>query len=128
MIVFVYDTECLIDEADDPISAVLYFHPSWVSDSQKVALCGQLMGTSYFLKDCFFNPRILALQNGKFVLKEFGRFILVRKKLKFHIIILITKHIMAVFLPGYWHRSEYWGSIVGTSRRFAEFPAQILPP
>lgn len=77
MIVFVYDTECLKDEADDPIAAVLYFHPSWVSDTQKVALCGQLMGTSYFLKDCFFKPRILALQNGKFVLKEFGRFTLV---------------------------------------------------
>lgn len=77
MIVFVYDTECLQDEADDPIAAVLYFHPSWVSDTQKVALCGQLMGTSFFLKDCFFKPRILALQNGKFVLKEFGRFILV---------------------------------------------------
>ncbi|XP_032591259.1 uncharacterized protein LOC6561191 isoform X2 [Drosophila grimshawi] len=76
MIVFVYDTECLQDEADDPIAAVLYFHPSWVSDTQKVALCGQLMGTSYFLKDCFFKPRILALQNGKFVLKEFGRFVL----------------------------------------------------
>ncbi|XP_034478130.1 uncharacterized protein LOC117784486 isoform X2 [Drosophila innubila] len=76
MIVFVYDTECLKDEADDPIAAVLYFHPSWVSDTQKVALCGQLMGTSYFLKDCFFKPRILALQNGKFVLKEFGRFTL----------------------------------------------------
>ncbi|XP_032307153.1 uncharacterized protein LOC6494527 isoform X2 [Drosophila ananassae] len=76
MIVFVYDTECLQDEADDPIAAVLYFHPSWVSDTQKVALCGQLMGTSFFLKDCFFKPRILALQNGKFVLKEFGRFIL----------------------------------------------------
>ncbi|XP_017839556.1 uncharacterized protein LOC108597490 isoform X2 [Drosophila busckii] len=75
-IVFVYDTECLKDEADDPISAVLYFHPSWVSDTQKVALCGQLMGTSYFLKDCFFKPRIIALQNGKFVLRELGRFIL----------------------------------------------------
>ncbi|KAL9921385.1 Hermansky-Pudlak syndrome 4 protein isoform 1-T1 [Glossina fuscipes fuscipes] len=76
MIVFVYDTECLKDESDDPVKAVLYFHPSWVSDTQKVALCGQLMGTSYFLKDCFFKPRIIALQNGKFVLKEFGRFIL----------------------------------------------------
>ncbi|XP_067626622.1 uncharacterized protein HPS4 isoform X2 [Eurosta solidaginis] len=76
MIVFVYDTECLKDEADDPVKAVLYFHPSWVSDTQKVALCGQLMGTSYFLKDCFFNPKIMALQNGKFVLKEFGRFTL----------------------------------------------------
>ncbi|XP_037944619.1 uncharacterized protein LOC119678611 isoform X1 [Teleopsis dalmanni] len=76
MIVFVYDTECLKEEADDPVNAVLYFHPSWVSDTQKVALCGQLMGTTYFLKDCFFKPRILSLQNGKFVLKEFGRFIL----------------------------------------------------
>lgn len=77
MIVFVYDTECLKEEADDPVQAVLYFHPSWVSDTQKVALCGQLMGSSYFLKDCFFKPRIIALQNGKFVFKEFGRFILV---------------------------------------------------
>ncbi|KAM7342339.1 Hermansky-Pudlak syndrome 4 protein isoform 2-T2 [Cochliomyia hominivorax] len=76
MIVFVYDTECLKEEADDPVKAVLYFHPSWVSDTQKVALCGQLMGSSYFLKDCFFKPRIIALQNGKFVFKEFGRFIL----------------------------------------------------
>ncbi|XP_036333017.1 uncharacterized protein LOC118744239 [Rhagoletis pomonella] len=76
MIVFVYDTECLKDEADDPVQAVLYFHPSWVSDTQKVALCGQLMGTSFFLKDCFFKPKIMALQNGKFVLKEFGRFTL----------------------------------------------------
>ncbi|XP_065366838.1 uncharacterized protein HPS4 isoform X3 [Calliphora vicina] len=76
MIVFVYDTECLKEEADDPVKAVLYFHPSWVSDTQKVALCGQLMGSSYFLKDCFFKPRIISLQNGKFVFKEFGRFIL----------------------------------------------------
>nr|XP_036225070.1 uncharacterized protein LOC106622507 isoform X2 [Bactrocera oleae] len=76
MIVFVYDTECLKDEADDPVKAVLYFHPSWVSDTQKVALCGQLMGTSYFLKDCFCKPKMMALQNGKFVLKEFGRFTL----------------------------------------------------
>ncbi|XP_013106699.2 uncharacterized protein LOC106086530 isoform X2 [Stomoxys calcitrans] len=76
MIVFVYDTESLKEEADDPVKAVLYFHPSWVSDTQKIALCGQLMGSSYFLKDCFFKPRIIALQNGKFVFKEFGRFVL----------------------------------------------------
>ncbi|XP_030386956.1 uncharacterized protein LOC115633652 isoform X2 [Scaptodrosophila lebanonensis] len=76
MIVFVYDTECLKEEADDPVSAVLYFHPSWVSDTQKVALCGQLMGTTFFLKDCFFKPRIISLRNGKFMLKEFGRFML----------------------------------------------------
>lgn len=77
MIVFVYDTEYCQNEADDPVQAVLYFHPSWVSDTQKLSLCGQLMGTTYFLKECFFKPKIIALQNGKFILKEFGRFILV---------------------------------------------------
>lgn len=77
MIVFVYDTECLSAEGDDPASAVLYFHPNWVSNTQKLALCGQLMGTSYFLKDCLFKARVISLQNGKFILKEFGRFVLV---------------------------------------------------
>lgn len=77
MIVFVYDTHCLKEEEDDPVNAVLYFHPSWVSDSQKVALCGQIMGTSHFLREAFGKPKVIALQNGKFVLKEFGRFILV---------------------------------------------------
>lgn len=77
MIVFVYDTERT--EEDDLLSAVLYFHPSWVSDIQKSALCGQLMGTAHFLKDNFFPPKIISLQSGKFVIKNFGRFILVRK-------------------------------------------------
>lgn len=77
MIVFVYDTEICQDEADDPVKAVLYFHPSWVSDSQKLSLCGQLMGTVQFLRQSFSPPKIISLQNGKFVLKEFGRFVLV---------------------------------------------------
>lgn len=76
LIVFVYDTEYCKNESNDPINAVLYFHPSWVSDVQKVALCGQLMGTSQFLKNCFFRPKTIALQNGKFVFKDFGRFIM----------------------------------------------------
>lgn len=77
MIVFVYDTEICQDESDDPVKAVLYFHPSWVSDSQKLSLCGQLMGTVQFLRQSFSKPKIMSLQNGKFVLKEFGRFVLV---------------------------------------------------
>lgn len=76
MIVFVYDTECCQEEADDPVSAVLYFHPSWVSDIQKLSLCGQLMGTTHFLRESFFQPKIIGLQSGKFVLKQFGRFTL----------------------------------------------------
>lgn len=42
MIVFVYDTMCCTSEEDDPIDAVLYFHPGWVSDTQRHALAGQV--------------------------------------------------------------------------------------
>lgn len=77
MIVFVYDTECCQNEADDPVDAVLYFHPSWVSDTQKLSLCGQLMGTVHFFRENFGKTNVISLQNGKFVLEEFGRFILV---------------------------------------------------
>lgn len=81
MIVFVYDTESCQTEADDPAEAVLYFHPSWVSDIQRISLVGQLMATSHFLCDTFgARPKIISLQSGKFVLKDFGRFILVITK------------------------------------------------
>ncbi|XP_055313908.1 uncharacterized protein LOC129575073 isoform X2 [Sitodiplosis mosellana] len=76
MIVFVYDTECCQKEEDDPADAVLYFHPTWVSDTQKFSLCGQLMGTVHFLRETFGTANVISLQNGKFVLKEFGRFVL----------------------------------------------------
>ncbi|RVE40818.1 hypothetical protein evm_014532 [Chilo suppressalis] len=44
MIVFVYDTQCCTSEEDDPVDAVLYFHPGWVSDTQRHALAGQSGG------------------------------------------------------------------------------------
>lgn len=78
MIVFVYDTEKLTHEDDDPIRALLYFYPNWVSDVQKIALCGQLMGTVTFLQATFGKPKVIGLQNGKFAVKLFGRFVLVR--------------------------------------------------
>ncbi|GAB0086505.1 Intu_longin_3 domain-containing protein [Sergentomyia squamirostris] len=76
IIVFVYDKEKCQDEADDPISAVVYFHPTWVSDTQKLTLCGQLMGVSHFLELNFSQPKLISLENGKFVLNDFGRFLL----------------------------------------------------
>ncbi|KAH1002771.1 uncharacterized protein LOC109539341 isoform X2 [Dendroctonus ponderosae] len=76
-IIFLYDTELLKREEDDPNSAILYFHPGWVSDHQKTALCGQLMGTVLCLRSILAMPKILALQTGKFCLIENGRFILV---------------------------------------------------
>lgn len=74
---FVYDCERCQKEEDDPQDAVVYFYPSWVSEQQRLALCGQLMGVSQFLNTAFSSPNILALQTGKFAMKSFGRFILV---------------------------------------------------
>lgn len=60
---------------DDPILSIKYFHPSWVSDMQKLALCGQLMGLLNWCGE-FSNPDLISLQNGKFIIERFGRFIL----------------------------------------------------
>ncbi|KAF5278861.1 hypothetical protein FQR65_LT03550 [Abscondita terminalis] len=76
MIIFVYDTEMLQKEDDDPASAILYFHPGWVSDQQRTALCGQIIGTSHFLNTAFGAPRIFALQSGKFSIRCYGRYIM----------------------------------------------------
>ncbi|EAT36853.1 AAEL011097-PA [Aedes aegypti] len=75
MIVFIYDT-IKNDEFHDPMKSVVYFHPSWVSETQKLLLCGQLMGTAHFLSETLFKPKIISLQSGKFAIKSFGRFLL----------------------------------------------------
>lgn len=77
-IMFVYDTQRCQREEDDPQEAVLYFHPGWVNDQQRLALCGQLMGATQFFLTSFSCPRIIALNSGKFVIRQFGRYILVR--------------------------------------------------
>ncbi|RZC43137.1 uncharacterized protein BDFB_002659 [Asbolus verrucosus] len=76
MIIFVYDSQMLQKEEDDPSTAILYFHPTWVSDQQKTALCGQLMGTVHCVKSIFSVPKIVSLQSGKFFVKEYGRYLM----------------------------------------------------
>ncbi|XP_046621533.1 uncharacterized protein LOC124305782 isoform X2 [Neodiprion virginianus] len=76
MIVFVYDTARCRREEDDPAEAVIYFHPAWVSLTQRLALAGQLMGVTQFLTTSFSPPRVISLQGGKFVLKKLGQYIL----------------------------------------------------
>lgn len=79
MIIFVYDTQMVQREEDDPASAILYFHPTWVSDQQKAALCGQIIGTMQCVKTIFSSPKIVSLQSGKFFVIENGRYLLVIK-------------------------------------------------
>ncbi|XP_063624458.1 uncharacterized protein LOC134796303 [Cydia splendana] len=76
MIVFVYDTQCCVAEEDDPINAVLYFHPGWVSDTQRHALAGQVVGAAHCVKSLFSQPTAITLQSGKFIIREYGRYIL----------------------------------------------------
>lgn len=74
---FVYDTQLLKKEEDDPASAILYFHPSCFSDQQRTALCGQIMGTVHCLKSILKCPKIISLQDGKYNITEYGRYVLV---------------------------------------------------
>ncbi|XP_012142156.2 Hermansky-Pudlak syndrome 4 protein isoform X3 [Megachile rotundata] len=76
MIVFVYDTARCCKEDDDPAEAVMYFHPAWVSLTQRLALAGQLMAVNQFLTSSFSAPKSITLQGGKFVLKKFGQYVL----------------------------------------------------
>lgn len=75
-IVFVYDREMCKSEGDDPLSAITYFHPSWVSDMHRMTLCGQLMGVTQFLNLNFTEARSIVLQSGRFILTSFGRFLM----------------------------------------------------
>jgi len=77
LIVFVYDPRFCTTEADDPQNSILYFHPPWVSSSQKLALSGQLMGIVKFSTSVFSSPSILALRSGKFAIRQFGSLTLV---------------------------------------------------
>lgn len=74
---FVYDCERCQHEEDDPQDAVVYFYPSWVSEQQRLALCGQLIGVTQFFNTSFSPPKILSLQSGKFAIRTVGHFILV---------------------------------------------------
>lgn len=76
-IFFIYDTLRVQKEQDDPVTAILYFSPTWVSDSQKNSLCGQLIGTMQCLTKLLACPKIIMLQNGKFCLSIHGRYIMV---------------------------------------------------
>ncbi|KAK9892501.1 hypothetical protein WA026_020491 [Henosepilachna vigintioctopunctata] len=76
-IAFIYDTKKLQNEEDDPATAILYFHPTWVSDQQKTVLCGQLIGIIHCLRKVFSIPDIITLESGKFCINSIdGRYLL----------------------------------------------------
>nr|XP_022900128.1 uncharacterized protein LOC111413404 [Onthophagus taurus] len=77
MIVFVYDTKAVEDAENDGFDGIVYFHPNWVPEQQRTALCGQVIGTAHCLKSIFSSPRIISLQTGKFFISDFSRYLMV---------------------------------------------------
>lgn len=47
-----------------------------VGEVQKLSLVGQLMGVTHFFQFNLTQPKVISLQNGRFALRYFGRFIL----------------------------------------------------
>ncbi|XP_063700067.1 uncharacterized protein LOC134830495 [Culicoides brevitarsis] len=76
LIVFLYDTELCTKEEDDPMSALLFFAPSWVGETRHM-LVGQIMGVARFFRDTFGTAKIITLQSGRFALRFLGRYALV---------------------------------------------------
>ncbi|XP_072390222.1 uncharacterized protein HPS4 [Diabrotica undecimpunctata] len=74
-ILFIYDTQK--SQEDDEIGPILYFHPMWVPQEQKAALCGQVVGTIQCMKNIFSKPDVITLVNGKFVIIEHKQFFFV---------------------------------------------------
>nr|XP_023011852.1 uncharacterized protein LOC111502102 isoform X1 [Leptinotarsa decemlineata] len=77
LIVFLYDTVIGQKEEDDPASALIYFHPTWVSVEQKTALCGQIIGTAQCVRNLFCRPEVVSLRSGNFFITEKGRYLFV---------------------------------------------------
>ena len=46
--VYVYDTEAIESESDDPLKAVLFHHPSSLSPEHVLITAGQLAGIAHF--------------------------------------------------------------------------------
>lgn len=66
---FVYDLSYCKTETDDPKDAIIYFHPSQVTENQRCIICCQLVGMIQFFQSTFSCPKIITLQKGKFAIK-----------------------------------------------------------
>ncbi len=48
--VYVYDSELVQSESDDPLSAVLFRHPPHLDDERVLLTVGQLAGIAHFFR------------------------------------------------------------------------------
>ncbi|XP_066302791.1 protein starmaker-like isoform X2 [Branchiostoma lanceolatum] len=74
---FVYDHKALVEEGDDLIDAIMFYHPKATPLNSQCALCGQLMGMVRCLEVISgAAPSVYHLQNCKIAVRHTGRFTL----------------------------------------------------
>ncbi|XP_035691988.1 serine-rich adhesin for platelets-like [Branchiostoma floridae] len=74
---FVYDHEALVEEGDDLIDAIMFYHPKATPLNSQCALCGQLMGMVRCLEVISgAAPSVYHLQKCKIAVRHTGRFTL----------------------------------------------------
>ncbi|XP_078600158.1 uncharacterized protein LOC144875183 isoform X2 [Branchiostoma floridae x Branchiostoma japonicum] len=74
---FVYDHEALVEEGDDLIDAIMFYHPKATPLNSQCALCGQLMGMVRCLEVISgAAPSVYHLQKYKIAVRHTGRFTL----------------------------------------------------
>lgn len=75
--VYIYDTQIVQSEYDDPLLAVVFRYPSYLSDDHVVCTAGQLAGMARFFTDTLGeNPTFFQLNRGRFEIERMGRYLL----------------------------------------------------
>ncbi|KAI8504952.1 melanosome assembly [Branchiostoma belcheri] len=74
---FVYDHSALVEEGDDLVDAIMFYHPKATPLNSQCALCGQLMGMVRCLEVISgAAPSVYHLQKCKIAVRHTGRFTL----------------------------------------------------
>ncbi|XP_019619964.1 PREDICTED: uncharacterized protein LOC109466667 [Branchiostoma belcheri] len=74
---FVYDHSALVEEGDDLVDAIMFYHPKATPLNSQCALCGQLMGMVRCLEVISgAAPSVFHLQKCKIAVRHTGRFTL----------------------------------------------------
>ncbi|XP_074637209.1 uncharacterized protein LOC141895328 isoform X1 [Acropora palmata] len=77
LIFFVYDREAVKKESDPPENAIVYFYPPSVSIEDRISICGQMIGMSYFIHSFIGStPALCKLQTEKMATVQSGKFTL----------------------------------------------------
>ena len=75
--IYIYDTELLQSEYDDPLNAVIFHYPSILTAEHVLMTAGQLAGVAQFFSSTFGeDAHCFQLEKGRFEIQKCGRLLL----------------------------------------------------